>query len=258
MSLVDNSDDDDKTANREAAGGPPDFSHVEFDAGDPDVVKVFYDVSAWNFEQRAELSEVLAEMSIPHVWDDDELVVPEELEPVLDAIFGALEAELGPFAVALEDGVDTTEFDLDEWPTADLEALREALVEAQIPHRWEGELLLVHVDDEERVDKLLDQIEAGNPNVDELEPPDEVLNTLFTAAGRLVSNPTASSGRETILEITPQLDPGVPPFGVETRPWKKIVDAATALYETFNSGSAEADDVEEQAETLRDACRQWV
>ena len=77
---------------------------LDWDPNDPDAVKVHYDVSAWNLEQRAELSAALADEEIAHVWSDDELVVPEELEARTDALFERLDDELGPFPIALGRG----------------------------------------------------------------------------------------------------------------------------------------------------------
>ncbi len=73
----------------------------EWDPNDPETVNVHYDVSAWSIDQRAELTEALAEAEIAHVWEDDELVVPEEQEDVVDELFERLEELLGPFAVPL-------------------------------------------------------------------------------------------------------------------------------------------------------------
>ena len=74
----------------------------------------------------------------PHVWDGEELVVPEEIEAFVDALFDELEAEIGPFPVPLLEGDPSTEFGLDEWPLKDLETLKESLIEAEIPHLWQG------------------------------------------------------------------------------------------------------------------------
>src|SRR5262245_48190930 len=96
-------------------------SVLDWDPNDPDAVKVHYDVSAWNLEQRAELSSALAEDDIVHTWAGDELVVPEELEARTDELFSRLEVELGPFPVALAEDQEETavEFGLDEWPDDD-------------------------------------------------------------------------------------------------------------------------------------------
>ena len=97
-----------------------------------------YDVSAWNLEQRAELSAALADEDIAHVWSDDELVVPEELEARTDALFARLDEELGPFPIVLAEDEPAVEYGLDEWPDDDRTTLTAALVESGIAHRWEG------------------------------------------------------------------------------------------------------------------------
>ena len=43
-------------SNELAGSGQP----IDFDPNDPDTVKVHYDVSGWTIDQRAELSEALA------------------------------------------------------------------------------------------------------------------------------------------------------------------------------------------------------
>jgi hypothetical protein len=48
---------------------------LDWNPNDPDTVKVHYDVSAWSLDQRAELSEALAEADLAHVWEGDEVVV---------------------------------------------------------------------------------------------------------------------------------------------------------------------------------------
>ena len=92
---------------------------LDWNPNDPDTVKVHYDVSAWSIDQRAELSEALAEEDLAHVWEGDELVVPEELEADVDLLFERLEAVLGPFAVPLDADDPGVEFGLDEWPAGD-------------------------------------------------------------------------------------------------------------------------------------------
>jgi hypothetical protein len=89
----------DQAESGRAASGQP----IDFDPNDPDVVKVHYDVSVWTFDQRAELSEALADAEFPHYWDGDELVVPEAVEDDVDALFERLEQLFGPFPIVLQD-----------------------------------------------------------------------------------------------------------------------------------------------------------
>ena len=126
MPIVSRGDDEDENESMAAAGAPPGFD-FDFDPNDPDQVKVHYNLTGWSFEQRAELAETLAERGVPHVWEGDELVVPEQIEADVDVLFDELEREIGPFPVPLlddeGDGEGVTEFELDEWPASDIDVL---------------------------------------------------------------------------------------------------------------------------------------
>jgi hypothetical protein len=241
-----------------AAGAPPVFD-IDFDPNDPDQTKVHYNLTGWSIDQRAELSETLAEIGVPHVWEGEELVVPEEIEDAVDALFDELEAEIGPFPVPLLEGDASTEFGLDEWPFGDIETLKESLVEAEIPHTWEGRTLLVAHDAEHVVDDLLDAIEAGEvASLDEeAEAPDGALHDLYVAADRLARDATHASSRTTVLELTPQLSPTAPPFGLAARPWAVIIGHALALVDRFEEG-ADREAVTASADELRTVCRPYV
>jgi hypothetical protein len=241
-----------------AAGAPPGFD-VDFDPNDPDQTKVHYDLAGWSFDQRAELAETLAEHGVPHVWEGEELVVPEQIEGAVDALFDALEAEIGPFPVALLDPDDATEFGLDEWPLADIETLQQSLVEAEIPHTWNGRTLLVASDAEDVVDDLLDAIEAGEvASLDEDgQAPDGALHDLHRHSDRLARDLTNAGSRTALLDLVPQLSPDAPPFGLPVGSWRTIVDRARILAARFEAGS-DAEELTAAAEELRSVCRPWV
>jgi hypothetical protein len=241
-----------------AAGAPPGFD-IDFDPNDPDQVKVHYNLSGWGIEQRAELAETLAERGVPHVWEGEELVVPEEIEDAVDALFDELEAEIGPFPVPLDADEPSTEFGLDEWPMGDIETLKQSLVEAEIPHTWEGRTLLVAQDAEHVVDDLLDAIEAGEvASIDEeAEAPDGALHDLHAMADRLRRDPSHGASRTKLLELVPQLSPNVPPFGLAVGSWKTIVERANALVRGYEEG-AEPEELSLAAEELVGVCRPWV
>jgi hypothetical protein len=131
VAFVNKQSGDEESASQVGSGQP-----LDFDPHDPTVVKVHYDVSGWNFDQRAELAEALAEAGLPHVWEGDELVVPEVVEAETDAMFDELERVLGPFAVVLATDDAATEFGLDEWTQEDRTILTDALIASEIPHRW--------------------------------------------------------------------------------------------------------------------------
>jgi hypothetical protein len=263
MPIVSRGDDEDDESTV-AAGAPPAFD-VDFDPNDPEQVKVHYNLTGWSLDQRSELAETLAERGVPHVWAGDELVVPEQIEPDVDALFDELEREIGPFPVPLLDADDDdepvaiTQFELDEWPVADVELLQKSLNEAEIPHRWERRTLLVASDAEHTVDDLLDAIEAGEvASLDEsAEAPDGALHELYVNADRLARDPVDGSARSSLRELVPQLSPSAPPFGLAIRAWGLIVDRATALVGTFDDDSSPPA-VSAAAGELRGACRPYV
>ena len=240
---------------------------IDFDPNDPTVVKVHYDLTAWSWEQRAELSEALAEELIPHAWDGEELLVPEVVEADADALFERIESEIGPFPVALEADAEVTEFGLDEWTDADREVLTEALVETEVPHRWEGTTVLVAGDAEDAVDELLDAIEAGElVSADQDGPgaPDDALSAMFLSADRLAKNPNDADARVALIELSPLLEPKVPPYGMAQRPWAQAVGGVDAIVEVVRDegdGAAGLDgssDVIGRAQELRSLVRPYV
>ena len=235
---------------------------LDWNPNDPDTVKVHYDVAAWTVDQRAELTEALAEADIAHVWEGDEVVVPEELEVEVDALFARLEELLGPFPVPLGDDDPGVEYGLDEWPPGDRQTLTQALIEAEVPHRWIGSTLTVATDAEQTVDELLDAIEQGTlvlaSGPGGASAPDGVLDTLFTSADRLARDPDDTVGRDELGALLPQLAPTVPPYGVSVGGWARAVEAANALGDLVEDADATSSDVIGAAQTLRALVREYV
>ncbi len=244
---------------------------IDFDPDDPTIVKVHYDLSAWDIDQRAELAEALADAVLPHAWHAEELVVPELVEDQVDALFERLEESIGPFPIVLDADDESTEFGLDEWSAADRALLTESLVASEVPHRWEGTTVVVARDAEDAVDDLLDAIEAGELlSADELgggaEPPDGALDTIFLAADRLARDPVDARARTALIDIDDQIDGEHPPYAFAPRTWARAVAGVAAIVETFRrdaGGSGRPDDVDggevaEQARDLRDLLRPFV
>jgi hypothetical protein len=232
---------------------------LDWDPNDPDAVKVHYDVSAWDIEQRAELSAALADEDIAHVWADDELVVPEELEARTDALFARLDEELGPFPITLAEDDPAVEYGLDEWPDDDRATLTASLVESGIAHRWEGTTIFVAADTESTVDELLDGIEAGTVVAGAAAaPPDDALPRLFAAADRLAKDPDDRVGREDVAVLVAACDPGHPPYGLAKNVWRGVVEATGRLAEATDAPEPLPSDVIGAAQHLRSLVRPYV
>jgi len=255
----------DEASDEVAGSGQP----IDFDPTNPDVVKVHYDVSAWSVDQRAELSEALADADLPHAWDGDEVVVPEEVEARVDALFDDLEKVFGPFAIVLDDEAESTEFGLDEWSKEDRNVLTEALIASEVPHRWNGTTVIVAADAEHAVDDLLDAIEAGelltSGDDEESGPPEGALNDLFLCADRLAKDPMDAKARRDAIDLRDQLDAKRPPYGMAQRPWANavggigaIVDLVIAEAADGGRGDKEESEVIGAAQELRSVLRPYV
>lgn len=235
---------------------------LDWNPNDPDTVKVHYDVGGWSFDQRAELAEALAEEDLAHVWEDDELVVPEALEADVDALFERLEEALGPFAVALAADEQGVEFGLDEWPPSDRTTLTAALIAHGIAHRWDGTTLTVAADAEDDVDGLLDDIESGTYD-DEIArggvAPEDALSTMFSSSDRLAKDPEDETGRDELRALRERIDPGEPAYGLSVATWAKIVDATDALLRALDDpAETSTSDVIGAAQDLRSRVRGYV
>lgn len=244
MAFVNKQGGAEKHETRADAGEP-----IDFDPTDESIVKVHYDLSAWNYELHADLSEALAVAGVPHAWDGTELVVPESVEEAADAIFERLEEEIGPFPVGLTDDDASVEYGLDEWSSGDRKTLTEAMVEAQIPHRWEGTTVLVAADAEESVDDLLDAIESGDLMSADADGTgyarDGVLGELFVAANKLAKNEFDAKSRNTLLELAEETDADTPPYAFAPATWKQVqlkLDGIVAAIGVEATGAKPSDD----------------
>jgi hypothetical protein len=257
---------------------------TDWNPNDPDTTKVYYDLSSWTVDQQAELTAELADAEIPHTWDDTELVVPEESEQAADLIIADVEARLKiesapvtaivesliggePAATELAEGVPTTEYDLDEWPSTDRDTLGRALAGAGIPFTWDGNVLLVGTDDEALVDEILDDIESGEyvddvavqPAGDAAPQSAEVLTAFFLAGERLRRDPLDPDGLEQLLAATDDADPDQPPFGVQPRLWQRTCELADQLTDALvEQDEPDVDAAMAAAEALHDLLRPHV
>jgi hypothetical protein len=233
---------------------------LEWDPNDPDAVKVHYDVSGWSLDQRAELTEALADADLAHVWEGEEVVVPEQLEAEVDALFARLEELLGPFPVGLDEDDRGLQYELDEWPAPDRQTLAQALIERQVPHRWEGSTVVVATDSEATVDELLDGIEQGTLTLASGAggAPEGALDTMFRSADRLARDADDRAGSNDLRDLVPRLTSTVPPYGVSVATWARIVDAANGLTDLVDDPASSSSDIIGAAQELRSLVRSFV
>lgn len=233
-----------------------------WDPTDPDCVKVLYDLSDWTIDQQAEVSAMLAELAVPHAWEGFEVAVPPEFEERVDDAFEVLERRLGrqgPQGVSeLGDEDPAVEYDLADWTPAQRSTLVRAVADAGIPHRVEGELLVVAADAEDVVDELLDAVESGDVMLldeDDGSEPVVSMAEVFTLADRLMREPGDERGRA-LLVTAADLDPERPPFGVALGTWRSIVAGIAEIAEALDA--ADEIGVVDGAQRLRGLVRPFV
>ena len=261
----------------------------EWNPNDPDATRVLYDLSAWTFDQQAELASELAESDIPHTWDGTELVVPESHEALADSAITRVEARTGvvydgdpdadagddvgedatgsrPLPLEIPEGEATTEYDLAEWPEGDRQSITRALTRQAVPYRWEDDLLLVPTANETLTESLMDMIEQGefNAHVDDIDDdgerlPFETLTTFFLAGVRLQKNPMDAEGLEQLIAATAVADPAKPPYGVDVRLWQRTCELADELAGALaDADEPDHDEAVAVASELHDLLRPYV
>jgi len=165
---------------------------------------------------------------------------------------------------------DEVEYDLVDWPTAERGGATAAFLEAEIPYRWEAELVLVvPTVAEEEVDRLLDQLEEAG----ELAPADEgedadadagggeeaqaAMADLFVAADRLQHAPADVDVATEVVAAASVVRESAPPYGIERPVWRRIQELASALVGDIEEFAPE-DVVAANAQAVRDFLRDYV
>ena len=218
--------------------------------------RVIYEVGTWPLNLQAAAAQAMAESGIPHAWIGPDLAIEEEHEEAVDAILDEVEKGAG---LQTEAGVGEVAYDLDGWTDEQRATLHQSLLSASIPYRWEGDTgmaLVVRADDEDLVDDLLDIAEFGDEADTGMSP--EVMSELFVAADRLRRDPNDGDAMDSLATNLDTMALNVPPFGIETLVWKKIVETALGLSDTIVDEEATSEAVKAKAQSLRDMLHPYV
>ena len=152
-------------------------------------------------------------------------------------------------------------YELFEWDVDELDELDELLHELGLPHEWvsDGYEVVVHVDDETRVDALLPQVRFPDEIPAEEDPGDDtdvrVLSDLFVASTKMVKDPTGDA-IGAFLDAAEQIGDR-PPYGIEERDWNNVVVAVDQLIDLFHAAGP-VEQIELLATSLRDRLRTLV
>ena len=215
----------------------------EWNSRDPDAESVRYDLSEWSINQRADVAAALADATIAHSWDGDELVVPPGDEKRVDSILDEIETSTSSNGSvrSLTADEQLTEYELDEWSTSERDELSEMLTEFNVSYRWEGDVLLVPTTSEDEVDECLDSLEKGGVVVvDDDSAPQastETLRTLFNVAQRLQRNPLDADGLTMLTILLEDIESHRAPRDVPASVWRQATDIADQIAAALADGN---------------------
>ena len=173
--------------------------------------------------------------------------------------------EIGDADESVDDTGDTVVYDLSEWEPDQVDTLEWALGRDGVRAVLRDRELTVRLDQEARVDHLIDHlfddvsgvelapvVDEGDADIGEMES----LGELFVAADRLAHDAEGQVVRAQFEEAATVVD-GLPlPYGFEVTVWERIRTMAAWLVDELDGAGPEL--VEEHARTLRDLLRQFV
>ena len=161
---------------------------------------------------------------------------------------------------------DALVYEMDGWEEGERAALDELLDGERIPHRWEGDDLLVPAEHEGAVDALMDQIEFPDA-LDAVEGADAelddeavyaVMSNLFVAADRLAGERVVDlESAGDLVAASGAASAAPPPYGVDATAWRRVQQLAEGLVGALEA-QADDDVVVREAASLRDLLRHYV
>jgi hypothetical protein len=235
----------------------PEFKITGFgdlDEGGRDEVEI--DLSDWGEAARNALDERLHLLQAPHTWNGSWLIIAEADEAWIDQIIDLVEDEQ---SVQLDPEVDQVGYDLAGWDDENRRRLLEGLDDEAIAYGLDGDELIVHEIDEQRVDELVDAIlEPDAPPPAGGEARTEVMGELFVAVDRLVHDPDDNAGRKAVVDGAQEAATHAPPYGMDKEWWQRLGERCADLARLLESPARDDERVIEQATILRDLLRPYV
>ena len=177
----------------------------------------------------------------------------------------ALEVAEPPAMLARSNDEDEVEYDLAEWEPGERAVAAAALLEAEIPYRWEADLVLVvPAVAEEEVDRLLDELgeveeleEEDDDGADGGEEAQSAMADLFVAADRLQHDPNEPEIVIAVVDSANLVGDSLPPYGIARPVWRRIQELASTVVTDLEQ-AVDEETVAADARALREYLRDLV
>ena len=236
------------------------------EVGSDDEEQLAYEFHDWAFESRRMLDQLLTGRAVAHSWQGATMIVRAVDESAVDDLVEEVEHATLP---TLDPELEQVVYEMAGW-TAEQQTLLSVRLGAEgIPHEFDanGDLVL-HADDEERIEALLDEIEktplvaeaTGDDHADDevaavdLDGLDvnDVLSALFGASDRLRKNARDANGVLRFLDNAPTIARMGMPFGFERPAWNSIVEQVAEVESLLDDDDSDDTVIEQAAQQLRD------
>ena len=222
--------------------------------------QIEFELSDWGTRERKLLDESLTAMRVRKAWEAGTLVVAAADADVVDDLIDEVEERT---ALDLPPDVDPVIYDVGDWPAGLEDRFIERLIEERLPHMRGYREIAIGVDDEERVDALIEDVTSAWEDEqadDELGGPDaqEVLSELFVSADRLLHDASDRAATVRFGDAAEVATEMAVPFGFADTDWTAITDRVVVLRDLLGEAGSIDDDIVEAASELRSHLRPLV
>ncbi|MEM9522277.1 MAG: hypothetical protein AAGA37_23430 [Actinomycetota bacterium] len=219
-----------------------------------------YELHEWASQTRAMLAQLLIADAVPHSWQGTTLLAHESVEETVDSLIDEVEAAENP---ELDPDKPKVAFEMAEWSGELQAALAERLGGAAVPHEFDEDGdLVVHEDDEEQVEMVIDDLLArsAEEGMEELEGLEinGLLSLMFEAADRLRRDVHDGGAVLAAVEHGRRLASVATPFGFAAPAWAAIRERCAELADMLEADDTDDDDLSDHAARLSDNLRRII
>ena len=244
----------------DGADGPVDGGDEE-DDDDLRSGQIEFPLADWGARERKLLDEILNGVGVRRAWQAGTLVVAASDSEVVDDLIDEIEDRM---ALDLAPGVDPVVYEVGDWPVGLEDRFVEQLIAERVPHMRGYREITIGVDDEERVDALVEEVTAAwedeRPTDEELDGPDaqDVLSELFVSSDRLLHDASDKGATVRFDDAAGSVATMAVPFGFAESDWATVGDLVAELRSRLGDPEAQDEDIEEAATALRSFLRPLV
>jgi hypothetical protein len=223
--------------------------------------QIAFELADWGARERKMIDDQLGALRVPRAWEASTLVVAVRDSEVVDDLIDEIEERL---ALDLSHDVEPVIYDVGDWPEGLEERFIEALIAERVPHERGYRAVTVGIDDEERVDGIVEQVSQAWEDEQvpdaEVDGPDaqDVLSELFVSSDRLLHDPSDRPATVRFDDAAASVEAMDLPFGFVADDWEAVTTRVAALRDLLSAAESTDTEIIESATDLRTQLRPLV